>query len=786
MGFEVLMVCAIVLAFVAGAISGWLLALRSKGHTEASSGSESPEAEGHHFEKPQAELEPKLETEAQDDSSQPEDKDGGGASKQKTPAEPAPMKKPVTELGIRLFSAHDPIAVLRDWARKTETRLADGAQDGASPIEAYLLHCLEDAGILDDSFALPGLKIVRPHTNGMFYLRLLQNKPNYGDTLAMLRMEAALNAGVIAEDIFAYKAPASEEEVFAAANTLMERICQQGSDLIFPTPEGTGEWAARMALSHALECLRLPFRLSTQFRMNVSAGEAAIVFEATPAQIFPRHALVEGLGVVPTTQDMRARAQADYTMRVAVLLAQCAFAASWRIDRVWVAAIERTPATHFCLLSTAIERNDMTEFFLDPTQDVLALLERAQTIINYENGLLSPCLQAFSLDEERFCPPLRYETIGLSERELEPAQAKALGTRLVSGLEIDVFARRERMAEEIAKRIPQDGSCSCQEAVRAMLEYSSQTDDAELKRVAHQTAQSLVDGTLEPDPLAIIEALCDDNGLVEAISKSQGLLMEGHHEEVNELMAQAIAASDAENPYIDTPTDEWRCFSSYVDRVFYNLMLAREDIAVHLVPQAYVEALITRSISLMALNKGEEALPLARRAAAICPMSSLVRLHLVQCLDFLGYAEESRQQLVMLLAQAHDPEALGFGYYRMSIVLSQEGHTKASKAAYQRALTFMPEGAKEALKVLGGVLMGARFTGQRDLSPKEMEQALFAAGVPYAPTEEVSHAFMKATQAATDAEVFPVARDFLRVLGNISRDDVLFGVFRSLEDEPDR
>ena len=45
---------------------------------------------------------------------------------------------------------------------------------------------------------------------------------------------------------------------------------------------------------------------------------------------------------------------------------------------------------------------------------------------------------------------------------------------------------------------------------------------------------------------------------------------------------------------------------------------------------------------------------------------------------------------------------------------------------------------------------------------------------------------MEASRAAVDAELFGVSRDVVRSLCSVLRDDVLFGVLRSLEDEPDR
>ena len=693
-----------------------------------------------------------------------------------TPYKPS---RPATELGRKLFSALDPVYEIRAWLREVR------ATEEPDMLRLFLARKLEETGLADESFALPGLKVVRPHTNGMFYLRLPKGEISYGMTLSMFSLEAALNAGVLAEEIFSQRPPKDEREIYAALDTLTQRITAQISDLNVASREGDGEWAARLALSRSIECLRLPYRLNTSFRMNLSEGVAAIEFEVTPEEIFPKSALVADAGIVPTTPDMRLRAQADYTMRLVTLLAECAFAASERITRVWVAAIERTPEAHTCLISCAFGREALESFVNDPIADVESLLASAGATINIKDGKLTGCAQGFSLDEERFCPPDRYEPVGLSLRLLGPEEAEALGTAEVRGLEIDEATRRERLAEDVAMRISPDGQTSCEEAVRAVLGLSQETSDEALRRTATRTAERLVEGTLDPDPIAIIDALCDD-GLEDAVASAQKLLVNGRQDEAADVMTRALAPLDAAGAYQDSATDEWRAFSSYVDRVLYNLMFARDDVKTHLVPESYIEAILTRSMALLTSGHGEEAVVLARRAAAICPMSSIVRLHLIQCLEFIGNFAEARQQLIMLLSQAHDPEGLGFGYYRMAMILLHEGKTMAARAAYQRALTFMPADATEALRAMGIFIIGPGAALSGNLTVQETERALAAEGIPFAPTKEVTNAFMKAARASLDAEIFPVARDFMRVLGAISKDDVLFGVYRSLEDEPDR
>lgn len=756
MNGPLLTIVGIALAFAAGVLVGWL-------------------ASKHTREQPQTPIAEEA------DGRTPEVK-----ANTQSHAERQPQPRPVTELGMHLFVTPDVTEELHAWLRNVRKRQAGDNGTAPNAIELFLARKLEESGIGDGGLSLPNLKVVRPHTNGMFYLRLPKGDVSYGDTLSMYSLEAALNAGVLAEELFRLRPPEDEEEIFAALDTLGQRITAQIDDLSAPPREGDGEWAARLALSHAIECLRLPYRLIANFRMNLADGVAAIEFETTPAEVFPRSALVNGAGIVPTTSDMRAKALTDYTIRLTALLAECAFAASEGISHVWIAAIERTPESHACLVSADFDRKTIEGFTGEPIPDVESLFAFSDAKVRLENGRLLPVTQDFSLDDERFCPPCRYEPVGLSIRTLDPQKAEALGSVKVSDLEIDEAARRERMAEDVAKSILDDGTTTCEEAVRAVLALSVNTDDESLRRSATRTAQRLVEGTLDPEPMAILEALCDDEGLVDAVTSAQELLANGQYDEAADIMRRALAPLDAVGAYSDTQTDEWRGFSSYVDRVLYNLKFAREGVITHLVPEAYIEAIITLSMALLASGNGDEALKLARRASAICPMGAIVRLHLIQCLDYLGYSEESRQQLVMLLLQAHDPEGLGFGYYRLAMSLFQEGKTGAARAAYQRAMAFMPQGANDALRAMGIFIVGPGIVTSRELTQKEMERTLAAEGIPFAPTEEISQAFMKAARASLDAEIFPVARDFMRVLGAISKDDVLFGVFRSLEDEPDR
>ena len=95
----------------------------------------------------------------------------------------------------------------------------------------------------------------------------------------------------------------------------------------------------------------------------------------------------------------------------------------------------------------------------------------------------------------------------------------------------------------------------------------------------------------------------------------------------------------------------------------------------------------------------------------------------------------------------------------------------------------------EAMAVVGPELQVMALQGADrldDISDRAVDALLEQHGIPLAPTPEIRDIFFEGMSAALDAEVFPVAKSFLIALGAMHRNDVFYGVLRSLEDEPDR
>jgi hypothetical protein len=118
------------------------------------------------------------------------------------------------------------------------------------------------------------------------------------------------------------------------------------------------------------------------------------------------------------------------------------------------------------------------------------------------------------------------------------------------------------------------------------------------------------------------------------------------------------------------------------------------------------------------------------------------------------------------------------------------GNTLAAQACYQSAMSFMPSITPIVVMEVTG--LAAQSQGEKGglalspMSQQEVEATLGYHGVPVAPTDEVSKTFLECTRASMDAEVYPVARNFVSVLAAFDPDDVILQVLDSMEGVPDQ
>ena len=696
----------------------------------------------------------------------------------------------VDALGRDLMASPDPLTRLRELVRDVRLREATGDPESApvtgdlppSPLELHLAGRLEEAGLMQQDLRLPAVRVVRPHTSEFFYLRIDEVELSFASKVVILRVEAALNAALIASKVLDDANAASEAELVRLEQR-MARSIEAQAERVAQRVEGPveGEWAVRHALSYGIEAFQLPHRLTARFRVNVREGVAAFECDLVSPCEWVQTAYVDGLGIVSASQVMRRRATSDYNLRLGLLLARYALLVAPELREVWVAGVVDTPRSHACYYSVRIER-DLVEGLLDPT-DPFALMASCGAVHVTEARTLEPVRQTFSLEDELFCPVWRSEPVETSTLCTDVRYVDVLGCEVIEDLGIDETAARAEAADELVRGLGDSTAAN----VRALLDLADRTGYEDVHDAALRVVGELIDGTLEDDPGAIVESLVEGDALSRKAERAQELLLEGRFDEAWDLALDALDSTDAEEEFADSEYLRWRAFGSYAERVLFNVFFTNPagDVRYRLVPMGYLQAHVVACAAALADGRAEDALPHARRVAEVAPMSAESGLNLVQVLDAAERPDEAEEELRRVLTWAHDPTGVGLGYLSMAQLQWHKGNVLAAQACYQRASRRLPPEAAAGLSLVA--LLGQVGTqAGAGLGEREEAEALREAQVPVAPRKEVARAFMEATRAMVDLELFAPARSLMETLCSMSRDDVYFGMLRSLDGEPDR
>ena len=696
----------------------------------------------------------------------------------------------VEALSRSLMGSPDPMGVLRGLVADVRARSEEGpGEKGAgsspvpSPFELYLAMRLTEAGLLEDDVSLPMTSVVRPRTSDLFYLRVIDESLPWLAKLKILRIEAALNCALLVGRAIDDPNASTLEEIVRCEQRIERSIVSQAARCAERVDgPARGEWAVRRSISHAVECLQLPHRLTARFRTNVVGGRVAIEIDLVPPRAWPSSAYVEGLGIVPATTEMRCRAASDYNLRLGVLLAAYVFGVAPQVREVWVAGVVDGATGHHCYYSARLDRWALERLDLEGLVDPWAVMRDAGATIDESDRTLGPVRQGFTLDDELFCPARRYDPVELSEATLPPHAAAALGCHDIRDLGIDEACRRKLAARDLSRELGE----STQKNVRALLGLTGEDAPSDVRDAALRCVRELIDGTIPDNPPDIVEALVSGDELSKAMARAEELLRAQDTAAARRCALDALAPLEERGAYVDADDVVWRSFGSYADRALYNRLLSASHEKTRLAPAPFLEAQLVASATALAEEAYDEAVSRATRARDMAPMSVQTSLHLAQCLEAAGRPEDAGDELRRMLSLAHDPESIGLTYLRMSQLQWRDGHVLAAQACYQRACRYLPTPTLVAGLAVVALLGQVGVASDGSLSDDAAESALRGEGIPLAPTHEVGEALLEATRAAVDAELFRVARDLMRSLTALFRDDVLFGVLRSIEGEPDR
>lgn len=605
------------------------------------------------------------------------------------------------------------------------------------------------------------------------------------------------------------------------------------------------EWAVRHFISYALETLALPIRLEANWRVNVAAGNIGLTFEAPAQSLFPPF-LTINKQLVKATPEMLNMCASAYTLRLGVLLASICFDASPQIQHVWIAAERKVHMQTQTLLSVDFDRARFENAYREDTSDLVGFYRAFVPSYSLENCSLQPTSPLFSLDEARFCPEARYGSMYDSTKKLNTAQAHALGCTHASHLAIEEDEKRaEIMRALVPKLLSCDQENACSHNVSVLMELANNTPDEAVRKACKRSAKSLIDGTLENTPGAIAKAFVHGDELNVAVGRAVSACNKNDFTSCIEVLTPCLKAIDKQGLYQDSDLIKWRYFNNYIDRALYNKQYEQvelqqtirdvrlkalelkgpklenlsqslnfpslmnvdfsandgsgkgfgtrasasapsttQELSLMLVPDAYYECLLGLSVAWAQLEHFDKALDYVARLIKIAPVDAQAHVQLIKCLMGLGHVKEAKAELYQYMEIAYAPEALALCYYQMSRIQIMENHKLAAEACLASAMHYMPH-LSQIVQIEFPDGSTTDLKGFRDrLSKKELREILKTQDIPPAPTPEIKHFVYEGTKASIDAGLFGVARNFASFLGILASDDVVMGIIRSIEKDP--
>lgn len=631
----------------------------------------------------------------------------------------------------------------------------------------------------------------------------------------------------------------------ARANASGRADARANADTRTDSTTNASEWAVRHFISYALETLALPIRLEANWRVNVAAGNIGLTFEAPTQSLFPPF-LTINKQLVKATPEMLNMCASAYTLRLGVLLASICFDASPQIQHVWIAAERKVHMQTQTLLSVDFDRARFENAYREDTSDLVGFYRAFVPSYSLENCSLQPTSPLFSLDEARFCPEARYGSMYDSTKKLNTAQAHALGCTHASHLAIEEDEKRaEIMRALVPKLLSCDQENACSHNVSVLMELANNTPDEAVRKACKRSAKSLIDGTLENTPGAIAKAFVHGDELNVAVGRAVAACNKNDFTSCIEVLTPCLKAIDKQGLYQDSDLIKWRYFNNYIDRALYNKQYEQvelqqtirdvrlkalelkgpklenlsqsldfpslmnvdfsandasgkgfgtrasasapsttQELSLMLVPDAYYECLLGLSVAWAQLEHFDKALDYVARLIKIAPVDAQAHVQLIKCLMGLGHVKEAKAELYQYMEIAYAPEALALCYYQMSRIQIMENHKLAAEACLASAMHYMPH-LSQIVQIEFPDGSTTDLKGFRDrLSKKELREILKTQDIPLAPTPEIKHFVYEGTKASIDAGLFGVARNFASFLGILASDDVVMGIIRSIEKDP--
>ncbi|WP_139652045.1 hypothetical protein [Raoultibacter phocaeensis] len=570
--------------------------------------------------------------------------------------------------------------------------------------------------------------------------------------------------------------------------------------------ETAGEWAVRKGIASAVERLRLPFRLTADFRVNAKGGIAAFDAVVPSASIMPHTRWPEGAPTWSEVPLVEREAQAGrYAMRLAIMLAAIAFSQSKAIERVVVAARPVSDRSETVEGSSEFPQEDelprmvSVEFERSAFCANGAYRQAAEGdpawFFTWFNALIGRADIPSPLEDGRLAAPERALMPELSDDAVPAFAHAALGAKSVSDLAVNYNAKRRHIAEQMADDIAQAATTT--ERVRIVSAVKDKTPDLDVQDACTRLMVALTADEIDPgDQNAIVNRFLGEDELMTALAAARSAAERGDGAEAVSLLAQAIGQAELSGRFADTAETAFRCFDSYASRVVYNRARQAGGGApgassvpafahdagrtVELAPDSlYFCCLEAVKLLEHSFDRTEEALGYGKRCIELAPVSGPGYLQTARAYMLVGDMDNTIATINRYLEVALLPNEIAMGYYQLAYAQWKAGRLQAGVAGYLKSMTTSPLVYDQARLELEELLNEP----EANLIPAdEIDGVLEENGVVVAPAEALFEQLLEASEAAVDAGLFVVARSVLAAYCQHRPDDALVNVLRSLGD----
>lgn len=683
----------------------------------------------------------------------------------------------------------------------------------ALPVVASLL------GADGETVVREPLRLVRTTRYANTYYLGVEDEENAPSQKTIWALEAALNRLLLIEEAFGDRAAIATDADCGRWDTYtIEAIARQmfpeESDPQVSAEEAlVREWDLRVAIGKAMEMLRLPYRFSANYRCDERAGVVAFDIVAPSADLMPPKCWneVQGQWIAASPAEREAQAL-RYAGHLGVALAAAAFNGSPNVRRVAVTArafFEGFDEDDEEGLSGGefLANREPPLFQVTFTRDTFCRDGGGQNAASADPipflracgavfGAAACANSPFAVVEQLASSELRRDLPEVGAEQLEPYVQEALGARTMDDMRISYDAALRRVGEQVAEAVVRAGSAT--EAIRAVRATQDATDSPLVYEACTRLMAELAEGSVEVDDQnAVVTRFMGDDVYATALARARAQAKQDPAEAVK-ILSSAIAEAEASKRYVDNSETVHRAFDSYVSRVVYNRIrtAADEGTGASGLPEAPVLSDAGRRVELVpatlafcylesarmleeSFSHGEEALRCGLRCVEIAPTFSVAYRQTARAYMLMGDMESAASILERCLRIALAPDEIAVAYYQLAYVKWKAGFPRAGVACYLKSMTTSPVYAAQSTIELQELL---REPGTHLIAHDEIDAVLEAEGVPLAPRPDLLDQVDIAMIAATNANLFTVARSLLSLRLHYRPDDALVNVLKSLED----